>query len=194
MKKHPKQDEAFLFEQIVSEDHQAFEYADVKARINFLQYEKKPSVKAAGHRMRPQIPAIICCLLLVTTSLVLGGVAMSRRSTVTTPETTVPEETVTHPPVLYPEDTLLWQGDVYIRTDRILTKNTVGVQLGQTVTEIDPTNPHIGRDDPQIAISKHLEEGTPFHRVKAEENCIAISSPDGYVAYQKQIEHDTAIS
>lgn len=199
MKKNQKKDQAFLFEQIDKAGDLSFDYAEVKKRVNILQYEKEPAPQAPRYRLRPQVLAVACSLLLVTTAVGFGGFMMSRRGAVTEPETTVNAETVHDPegqppyklPALYPDDILLWQGDVYIRTDLTVKEDAVGNQLGQVMSEVDSGSQQNIRDNPQAAIADHLEDGTPFHQVTDEENYIAVFSEDNYVIYQRQFTPDT---
>ncbi len=199
MKKNKKQDQTFLFEQIENKGDLGFDYADVKNRVNILQYEKEPAPKTPRYRLRPQVLAVACSLLLVTSALGFGGFMMSRRGAVSEPDTTVSGETVHDPesqpphklPALFPEDVLLWQGDVYIRTDLTVKEDAVGDQLGQVMSEVDPGSQQNIRDNPQVAIAEHLEDGTPFHQVTDEENYIAVFSEDNYVIYQRQLTPDT---
>ena len=199
MKKKQKQNQAFLFEQIDKAGDLSFDYAEVKKRVNILQYAKEPASQAPRYRLRPQVLAVACSLLLVTTAVGFGGFMMSRRGAVTEPETTVNAETVHDPegqppyklPALYPDDILLWQGDVYIRTDLTVKEDAVGNQLGQVMSEVDSGSQQNIRDNPQAAIAEHLEDGTPFHQVTDEENYIAVFSEDNYVIYQRQFTPDT---
>ena len=199
MKKNQKRDQAFLFEQIDKKGDLGFDYTDIKDRVNILQYEKKSAVKAPPYRLRPQVLTVACSLILVTAALGFGGFMMSQRGSVTEPDTTTYEESIpvtesqpAHQPVIfYPEDVLLWQGDVYIRTSQVVVAEAVGEQLGQIVSETASGSPHMGRDDPHIAISDHLADGTPFHQVSGKENYIAVSCEEGYIIYQKQHNPDT---
>ncbi len=200
MKKNKKQDQTFLFEQIENRGDLGFDYADIKNRVNVLQYEKKPASKAPKYRFRPQAIAVACSLLLVTTAIGFGGFMMSRRSNVVTPDTTVNSETIPSPesqppvqqPVLFPEDRLIWQDHTYVRTSLILDEHEVGVQLGETVSsEADSGSQQSIRDNPQVAIAEHLEDGTPFHQVTDEETYIAVFSENNYVIYQRQCPPDT---
>lgn len=198
MKKNKKQDQAFLFEQINEGGDLGFDYADVKGRINVLQYEKAPKRRVA-YRFTPRVLTVACSLLLVTTALGFGGFMMSRRGAVAEPDTTVSGETIPAPetqppqklPALFPEDTLLWQGDVYIRTDLTVKEDAVGDQLGEVLSEADSGSQQNIRDNPQVAIAEHLENGTPFHQVTDEENYIAVHDEDGYIIYQRQLILDT---
>ncbi len=198
MKKSKKKDQAFLFEQIEKAGDVDFDYANLKTRINILQYEKN-SFKGTYASRLPKVLVATCSLLLITTAVGFGGWMMNRRGSAPEPDTSLYEETIPSPnsspsqnlPVLYPEDVLLWQGDVYIRTDLTATTESIGEQLGQTMSNINSENPHIGRDDPQFAIAEHLKDGTPFHQVTDEENYIAIYSEEGYVIYQRQHTPDT---
>lgn len=199
MKKNKQKDQAFLFEQIERKGDLDFDYADVKTRINVLQYEKNSVVKAHKYRLRPQTLVVACSLLFAITACGFGGFMMSRQGIVTPPETTVNEETVPSPesqpaqklPNLYPEDVLLWQGEVYIRTDLTVDAGDVGNQLGQIISEADSGSQQNLRDNPQVAIAEHLEDGTPFHQITNEENYIAVFTEDGYVIYQRQLTPDT---
>ncbi len=202
MKKKQKQDQKFLCEQIDKAGDLGFDYAEVKNRVNVLQYEKEPAPQAPRCRLRPQALAVACSLLLVTTAVGFGGFMMSRRGTVLEPDTTVSGETIpfpeSQPPVhqlvLFPEDRLIWQDHTYVRTSLILNEHDVGVQLGETVSaEADSGSQQSIRDNPQVAIAEHLEDGTPFHQVTNGENYIAIYSKDGYVIYQRQLITDTEI-
>lgn len=199
MKKNKKQDQAFLFEQIDKKGDLGFDYADIKARINTLPYEKKSAAKTPAYRLRPQALAVACSLIFVTAALGFGGFMMSRRGETVEPDTTFIGETIPAPesqppqklPTLYPDDTLLWRGDVYIRTDLTVMADAVGDQLGQVVDENDPDSQQNVRDNPQAAIAEHLEDGTPFHQIEEEENYIAVCSEDGYIIYQRQLTTDT---
>lgn len=198
MKKKQKQDQAFLFEQIHQKGDLGFDYTDVKSRINVLQYEKSPVIKSQRKSIRPQVPVVACSLLLVTATIGFGGFMMSRREAVTEPDSTVESETISEPessphqfPTLYPEDVLLWQGEAYIRTDLAIPKNAVGERLGQVTSKTDSENQHNIRDNPQVAIAEHLEDGTPFHQVKDAEDHIAVFIEGGYIIYQKQPLPDT---
>ena len=59
------------------------------------------------------------------------------------------------------------------------------------MSEGDPGSQQNIRDNPQAAIAKHLEDGTPFHQVTDEENYIAVFSEDNYVIYQRQFTPGT---
>lgn len=200
MKKNKKQDQAFLFEQIQKTGDLDFDYADISHRINTLQYEKAKSPGLTRRSLRPQALAIVCSLLLVTTALGFGGFMMSRRGAVAEPDTTVSGETILIPesqppvqePVLFPEDRLIWQDDIYVRTSLILGEGDVGTRLGETISsETDSGSQQNIRDNPQAALAEHLEDGTPFHQVIDEKNYIAVYSEDGYVIYQRQLTPDT---
>ncbi|MBE6585709.1 MAG: hypothetical protein E7645_04180 [Ruminococcaceae bacterium] len=198
MKKSKKKDQAFLFEQIEKAGDVDFDYANLKTRINILQYEKSIPKTTYTPRL-PKVLVAVCSLLFVTIAIGFGGWMMSRRGSAPEPGTSPYEETIPSPesqssqklPALYPDDVLLWQGDVYIRTDLTVKEDAVGDRLGQVTSDCDPGNPHIGRDDPQFAIAEHLKDGTPFHQVTDEENYIAIYSEEGYVIYQRQHTPDT---
>ena len=199
MKKNRKQDQAFLYEQINKAGDLGFDYADIKNRVNVLPYEQESAPQAPRYRLRPQALAVACSLLLVTAAVSFGGFMMSRRGAVTEPDTTVSGETVHDPegqsphklPALFPDDVLLWQGDVYIRTDLTVKEDAVGDQLGQVVSEGAPGSQQNIRDNPQAAIAEHLEDGTPFHQVTDDENYIAVFSEDNYVIYQRQFTPGT---
>lgn len=199
MKKNQKKDQAFLLEQIQKQGDLDLNYADIKDRVNLLAYEKAPAAPKLPRRLSPRVLAVACSLLLVTSALGFGGFMMSRRGPVIDPTVNTDGETIFSPdttspqklPALYPEDVLLWQGDVYVRTDLTVTDNAVGERLGEVISEADSGSQQSHRDNPQAAIASHLEEGTVFHRVEDEENYIAVHSEEGYIIYQRQLIPDT---
>ena len=191
MKKSPKYDQAFFFEQIEKDDDMKFDYAEIQSRINTLSYEKTLPHRVP-HHFSPRILALVGSLLLMGSVIGIGGFILGRRDAVldppseTTHEITLPPETQPSPflPTLFPDDMLLWQGDVYIRTDLEVTDRSVGKQLGQVVSA---GNQQVGRGDPHAAIASRLEDGIPFHQVIDTENYIAVQESDGYVIYQRQM-------
>ena len=200
MKKKHQKDQAFLYDQIEKKGDLDFDYSDIRPRINLSQYEKKALTKHFP-AFRPQAVAVVCSLLLVVSAVGFGGFMMSRRGAVTEPDTTIGEETPPSPesqplpqtPVLFPEDKLIWQDTVYVRTNMILEEEDLGIRLGETVSsEYDSGSQQNIRDNPQAALAEHLEIGTPFHRIENREDDIAVFHDNSYVIYRKQLSTDTA--
>lgn len=202
MKNNKQKDQAYLHARITEAVELDFDYNDVKPRINTLQYEKdRASVPAPKQRLHPQILAVACSFILITSTVGLGSFIMSQRGAVVEPPTSVTETPTSHVtesqpaderPILYPEDILLWQGETYIRTNLMATEGEVGAPLGQIISEeADSGSGQSIRDNPQTAIAEHLEDGTPFHQVTDTENCIAVHTEDGYIIYQRQLTPDT---
>lgn len=174
------------------------------ARVGKIRHQKMTKELGSRSVRRPAVATVLATLLILGGVMGTGGILIARLTDrphppVVPPENTEPisgesapshasEETTSPHPVVEIEfsvdDTLIWDGVIYTRTNVMIPSNRVGDELG--IVE----DGSVGLDDPDrtqhpFASASLLEDGSVFHRIQAyrEDRYLAVLTTEGYILY-----------
>lgn len=174
------------------------------ARVGEIRHQNVTKDHSLRSVRRPAVATVLATLLILGGVLGAGGVLIARLTDQPNPPVVPPENTETVSGNSTPshtseeatsplqtgeieftvDDTLIWDGVIYTRTNVMIPSNRVGDELG--IVE----DGSVGLDDPDrtqspFASASLLEVGSVFHRIQAhrEDRYLAVLTSEGYILY-----------
>lgn len=174
------------------------------ARVGEIRHQSRMKEHGPRSVRRPAVATVLATLLILVGVMGAGGVLIARLTDrpnppVVPPENTEPisgesapshtSEETTSPLQGWEiefavDDTLIWDGVIYTRTNVMIPSNRVGDELG--IVE----DGSVGQGDPDrtqhpFASASLLAAGSAFHRIQTyrEDRYLAVLTTEGYILY-----------
>lgn len=212
-KKHNRNTpEETLHQAVESRMDLGFNYTQIQDRLDLEEIARVGEIRhqrmTRDHNLRfvrrPAVATVLATLLILGSVLGAGGVLIARLTDRPNPPVALPENTDTvsgesTPSYTFEEttspfqmegveftvdDTLIWDGVIYTRTNVMIPPNHIGDELGMV------EDGSVGMDDPDrtqhpFASASLLEDGSVFHRIQAcrEDRYLAVLTSEGYILY-----------